>query len=90
MYGGLRSRTLRGCRNVVSSNVAPTAQSPVLGVPTFFCYSVARLVVLAVIAMVAPQWMRFLHVYLLVLVNAGFLLWLWATWVNHLPDDSRP
>jgi hypothetical protein len=47
-------------------------------------------VVLAVIAMVAPQWMRFLHVYLLVLVNAGFLLWLWATWVNHLPDDSRP
>ena len=59
------------------------------GVPTFFCYSVARLVLLAVIAMVAPQWMRFLHVSprsrqrglpAVALGDVG----------HHLPDDSRP
>ncbi len=60
------------------------------GVPCFFCYSVARLLLLAFIAMAAPQWTGFLHVYLLVLVNAGFLLWLWATWVNRLPVSSSP
>jgi exosortase/archaeosortase family protein len=58
------------------------------GVPAFFCYSIARLVLLAVISAVAPGWSGFLHVYLLVIVNAGFLLWLWATWVNHLPDEK--
>jgi len=58
------------------------------GLPAFFCYSIARLVLLAVIAAVAPDWTPFLHIYLLVIVNAGFLLWLWATWVNRLPDEQ--
>jgi len=55
---------------------------------TFFGYSIARLVLLAVIAAVAPDWTGFLNIYLLVIVTAGFLLWLWATWVNHLPSEQ--
>ncbi|MDA0336161.1 MAG: hypothetical protein O2782_13430, partial [bacterium] len=56
------------------------------GVPAFFSYSIARLVLLAVIAAVAPGWSGFLHVYLLVIVNAGFLLWLWATWASPIDE----
>lgn len=60
------------------------------GLPSFFVYSVARLVLLAVAARWAPGWTEFLHVYLLVLVNAGFLLWLWAVWVHRLPSQVSP
>ena len=58
------------------------------GLPAFFAYSTLRLVLLALIARVAPQWTHFLHVYLLVIVNAGFLLWLWAVWVNRLVREE--
>ena len=59
------------------------------GLPAFFCYSILRLVLLAFIARVAPSWTQFLHVYLLVIVNAGFLLWLWAVWVNRLVHEEE-
>jgi hypothetical protein len=43
---------------------------------------------LALAAEWVPEWTQFLHVYLLVIVNAGFLLWLWAVWVNRLAAES--
>ena len=58
------------------------------GLPAFFIYSVARLMVLALAARWVPEWTQFLHVYLLVIVNAGFLLWLWAVWVKRLARMS--
>jgi exosortase/archaeosortase family protein len=58
------------------------------GLPAFFVYSVGRLIVLAVVAQDAPGWTQFLHIYLLVLVNAGFLLWLWAIWVKSLDEEK--
>jgi|APSaa5957512622_1039677.scaffolds.fasta_scaffold64537_2 exosortase/archaeosortase family protein len=60
------------------------------GLPAFFVYSVARLVLLALAALWLPEWTQFLHVYLLVIVNAGFLLWLWAVWVNRLTPQASP
>lgn len=62
----------------------------VLGVPGFVAYSALRLVLLGLVAHVAPGWTQFLHVYLLVIVNAGFLICLWATWVNRLPTRRVP
>ncbi len=58
------------------------------GLPAFFVYSILRLVLLAVVARLAPSWTQFLHVYLLVIINAGFLLWLWAVWVNRLSTQD--
>ncbi len=58
------------------------------GLPAFFLYSITRLVLLAFVARSAPEWTQFLHVYLLVIVNAGFLLWLWAVWVNRLTAET--
>lgn len=59
------------------------------GLPAFFFYSITRLVLLALVARIAPGWTQFLHVYLLVIVNAGFLLWLWAVWVNRLSRQEK-
>lgn len=54
-----------------------------LGGSALFAYSVLRLVVLGVIARLSPEHTQFFHVYLLVLMNVGFMLYLWSSWVRR-------
>jgi exosortase/archaeosortase family protein len=61
----------------------------VAGVPAFFAYSAVRLLVLGLVAHLAPDWTQFFHLYLLVFMNVGFMLFVWSSWVNRLaPTDA--
>ena len=64
-----------------------------IGISAFFAYSALRLVLLGLIGHLIPAWIRFCHIYLMVLFNMGFVLFLWASWVNREPsgrkDDRR-
>ena len=53
-----------------------------LVVPAFACYSVTRLVTLGLVAHFAPGYIHLFHVYVMVLVNVGFVLTLWLYWVR--------
>jgi exosortase/archaeosortase family protein len=53
-----------------------------LGLPAFFAYSALRLVVLGLVAHFQPTWIHFFHLYLMVLLNLGFLIFIWSIWVK--------
>ena len=62
------------------------------GIPLFFVYASCRLTLLGLIAQAMPTWLQFFHVYLLVILNLGFTMFLWATWVRRgslLAEDCR-
>lgn len=59
-----------------------------VGVPAFFAYSSLRLVLLGLLAQVIPNSVQFCHIYLMVLMNLGFMLFLWSSWANRTP--TRP
>ena len=58
------------------------------GTAALFGYAVARLVALALIGHLLPGWLDFLHSYLLVLMNVGFVLFLWISWMSRAPAVS--
>lgn len=53
------------------------------GIPLFFAYAAGRLTLLGLIAQAIPAWLQFFHVYLLVILNLGFTMLLWATWIGR-------
>lgn len=65
------------------TSLARRIQGVLVGVPAFFAYSSLRLVLLGLIADLVPDWVRFFHVYLLVLTNIGFMLFLLASWASR-------
>jgi exosortase/archaeosortase family protein len=62
----------------------------VLGLVGFFAYAVSRLVALGLIDYFAPWWLNWFHIYLMVLLNLGFFLFLWAQWVNRCAVVRQP
>ena len=56
--------------------------------PAFVCYSILRMVVLGIVAHFAPQLIHMFHVYVMVVVNIGFVLMLWLHWVHDLSGGS--
>ena len=54
-----------------------------VGLPAFIAYSVSRLTVIGIIDHLAPWWLNWFHIYLMVLLNLGFFLFLWSVWVNR-------
>ncbi|MFC1526479.1 hypothetical protein ACFL6X_06690 [Candidatus Latescibacterota bacterium] len=71
------------------ASVGSRAWGLLAGGPAFFAYSVARLLVLGVVARLAPDWTQFFHLYLLVFMNVGFMLFAWSSWVNRVAQPSR-
>ncbi|MFH1569622.1 MAG: hypothetical protein ABIL09_16620 [Gemmatimonadota bacterium] len=66
------------------------AQGVLAALPAFFCYSVARMVVLGIVARVAPEQIQLFHLYVMVLVNLGFVLALWLYWLSRaVPEAAR-
>ena len=59
------------------------------GVPAFFAYSTARLTTIGVIDYLAPWWLNWFHIYLMVMLNLGFFLFLWSVWVNRCARSLR-
>ena len=59
-----------------------------LGLPAFFAYGSLRLVVLGLMAHCNPAWVRFFHLYPMVLLSLGFSLFLWVSWVNRVRADD--
>lgn len=56
-----------------------------VGSLTFLAYSVLRVVALGFIAQWAPTWLLLTHSYLMVLLNFGFVCFLWAVWMHFRP-----
>lgn len=56
----------------------------VAGIPAYFLYSTARLVIIGITDYLAPAWLDWLHIYLMVLMNLGFFLFLWSHWVRRI------
>ena len=68
---------------VFSTSWSAKVRGVVLGVLTFFTYSVVRVVILALIGDIAPSQLEVFHVYLMVALNLGFLFYLWTFWINR-------
>jgi len=58
--------------------------------PAFFCYSVARMVILGLVAGIAPAHIELFHLYVMVLVNVGFVVALWLYWLDGVAVEVRP
>lgn len=61
-----------------------------VGIAAFLAYGAARLVVLGLIAHHLPGHFDFFHLYMMVLLNLGFALYLWMGWINHLHRRLSP
>ena len=61
-----------------------------LVIPAFLCYSTFRLVTLGVVAHHAPQHIELFHLYVMVLVNIGFVLTIWMYWVRSAGTERIP
>lgn len=59
-------------------------QGVLLGLPAFYFYSCLRLVLLGIIAHIEPRWVELSHLYMMVLVNLGFLLFVWIYWLEKI------
>jgi len=68
---------------VYPASVAAKAWGILFGVPAFFAYSALRIVVLVLISQLVPAWLPFCHIYLMVLLNLGFFLFLWSIWIKR-------
>ena len=64
-------------------------QGLLLALPSFFAYGSLRLAALGLVGYFEPAWIRFFHLYLMVLLNLGFLAFLWTYWVDKVPDHDR-
>ena len=60
-----------------------------LVIPAFVCYSVFRLVTLGIVAHAVPQYIELFHLYVMVLVNIGFVLTIWMYWVRTAGAERR-
>ncbi|MEE2658604.1 MAG: hypothetical protein VX733_08885 [Candidatus Latescibacterota bacterium] len=61
-----------------------------LGISSFFAYGVLRVTGLGLIGHLAPSWVGFFHIYLMVVLNLGFLLFLWTFYVNRWAFSVTP
>ncbi len=55
-----------------------------LGIVAFFLYSSLRLVLLGVVGQLMPHWIHFSHLWLMILINVGFAVFIWLCWVNRV------
>lgn len=53
-------------------------------VPSFCVYSTLRLVILGLVAHFSPTHIELFHIYVMVVVNIGFVLSLWLYWVYEV------
>jgi len=74
-----------GAVAVYPTGLAHKAWGVLAGVPAFFAYSSLRIVLLVVIGHLLPAWLEISHLYLMVLLNLGFLVFLLAIWANRRP-----
>ena len=60
-----------------------------LGIPAFFLYSALRLAILGTVVWLNPEWLKFMHMYLMVVLNLGFALFLWIYWTHNIYADRQ-
>lgn len=70
------------------ASVSQKVQGAVLGIPAFFMYSSLRLVVLGAVATLKPEWVETFHLYMMVLVNIGFMFFVWMYWVARVIENE--
>ena len=58
-------------------------------VPSFCVYSTLRLVILGLVAHIAPAHIELFHIYVMVLVNIGFVLSLWLYWIYEMVQPAE-
>lgn len=70
------------------ASTSQKVQGAILGIPAFFAYSSLRLVVLGMVANLRPEWVETFHLYMMVLVNIGFMLFVWMYWVARVIENE--
>ena len=70
------------------TSVSQKVQGAILGIPAFFIYSSLRLVVLGAVATLKPEWVETFHLYMMVLVNIGFMFFVWMYWVARVIENE--
>ena len=55
-----------------------------LGAGAFFLYSTLRLIALGVVGHFSPAWIQPFHLYFMVLLNQGFMVFLWLFWIGKV------
>lgn len=61
-----------------------------VGIPLFTMYSILRLVIMGVVGHWMPQYLDIIHNYLMIIINAAFLIWLYSSWITHaVQKDQR-
>jgi flagellar biosynthesis protein FliR len=58
-------------------------------VPAFIVYSTLRLLVMGMVARFAPAQIELFHVYIMVLVNIGFVMLVWMYWLKEVVLSAR-
>ena len=89
---GLMYVTLFMCLAAVlayPASLVDKVKGVVLVLPAFIVYSTLRLTIMGLVARFAPAQIELFHVYIMVLVNIGFVLLLWMYWVREVVAIER-
>ncbi len=68
---------------------ADKVKGVVMVVPAFVVYSTLRLMIMGLVAYFDPARIDLFHVYIMVLVNIGFVLLLWMYWIREVVVEKR-
>ncbi len=60
-----------------------------IGIPAFFAFGTVRLVFMGAIAISAPDYIPLFHRFILVMIGAGYALFLWVWWVDKVKEYER-
>jgi exosortase/archaeosortase family protein len=71
------------------ASLADKAKGVALVLPAFIVYSTLRLTIMGLVARFVPAQIELFHVYIMVLVNIGFVLFLWMYWVREVVVVER-
>ena len=71
------------------ASVVHRIKGVVLAVPAFIVYSTLRLLVMGMVARFAPAQIELFHVYIMVLVNIGFVMLVWMYWLKEVVLSAR-
>jgi len=54
-----------------------------IGIPLFTAYSIIRLIVMGITGNWFPEYLTFIHNYLMIIINIAFVLWLYSLWLEY-------
>ena len=60
-----------------------------LAVPSFYVYSILRLVIIGAVGNWFPDWIDFVHSYLMEIINIAFVMSIFVLWIRYAEKHSK-